>query len=121
MNNIVNLINLKYDFEQLFNIIFDLNDHEYEYDAEIIVEAFNSLSIKYLYTVRTLIGFAFPISLRRKISVEEKEFITFLLYKGDKIDYLKQTNISSLVLNDRINAILEAYSADTIEMMLLKS
>ncbi len=121
VNNIVNLINLKYDFEQLFNIIFDLNDHEYEYDAEIIVEAFNSLSIKYLYTVRTLIGFAFPISLRRKISVEEKEFITFLLYKGDKIDYLKQTNISSLVLNDRINAILEAYSADTIEMMLLKA
>ncbi len=119
IHSFINLFNIKHDFEHIFNNIFVLNDEEYEADAEKIVEYFDSISIKYLFIVRILISFVFPIDLKRELTFEEEEIVRFLLYNGDEIDYMKKTDMPPFIFKDKLKSIISAYSARNIHEMLI--
>lgn len=121
VQSFINLVNVKHDFEQMFNLVFDLNDFEYIEDAERVAETFNFLAVKYIFIVRVLIGYSYPLNIKRKITSEERDIIRFLLYKGDEIDYMQQYNVSPLVFNDNLNSIITAYDAENLQEMLLKA
>ena len=121
VQSFINLVNVKHDFEQMFNLVFDLNDFEYIEDAEKVAETFNFLAVKYIFIVRILMGYSYPLNIKRKITQDERDLIRFLLYKGDEIDYMQQYDVSPLVFNDKLNSIITAYDAENLQEMLLKA
>lgn len=121
VQSFINLVNVKHDFEQMFNIVFDLDDFEFQADAEKVAETFNSLSTKYIFIVKILINYSFPLNIKRKITPEEKDLIRFLLFKGDEIDYMRQYNISPLIFKDKLNSIISAYDCENLQELLLKA
>ena len=121
IRDFINLVNNKHDFEQIFDIVFDLDDIEYIEDADRVADIFNSYAAKYLFIARILIDYSFPLNLRREITQEEKSIIRFLLYKGDEIDYMRIYNIEPLIFNDKLNSIIHAYDSENLQEMLLKA
>lgn len=109
------------DFEQIFNIVFNLDDDEYLADAETVVDIFNSYTFKYMFIIRVLVDMAFPVCKNREITIEEKRIIRHLLHKGDEIDYMQQFNIPPLVFNEKLKSIMAVYDSKTVQEMLIKA
>lgn len=119
VNSLVNMINLKHDFEKMFNSVFKLDDEEYIQDSETIVDLLNSFSAKYLFIVRNIIENCFPIRIKRELSRDEKELVRFLKYKGDEIDYMGEYDIAPIVFKDKLNSIMSAYCCDNMQDFLI--
>lgn len=119
VQHLINLVNVKHDFEQMYSLIFELNDEGYENAAECVVEKFNSYAIKYLFITRILIDNAFPLNIRRTLSPEERELVKFLLSSGDEIDFMQQKNIAPIIFKEKLNSIIHAYDASSVQEMLL--
>lgn len=109
------------DFDQIFNIVFNLDDEEYLADAETVVEIFNSYTFKYMFIIRVLVDMYFPVSKNREITIEERQIIRHLTHKGDEIDYMQQYNISPLVFNEKLKSIMSVYDSKTVQEMLIKA
>lgn len=109
------------DFEQIFNIVFNLDDDEYLADAETVVDIFNSYTFKYMFIIRVLVDMAFPVCKNREITIEEKRIIWHLLHKGDEINYMQQFNIPPLVFNEKLKSIMAVYDSKTVQEMLIKA
>lgn len=109
------------DFDQIFNIVFNLDDEEYLADAETVVEIFNSYTFKYMFIIRVLVDMYFPVSKNREITLEERQIIRHLTHKGDEIDYMQQYNISPLVFNEKLETLMSVYDSKTVQEMLIKA
>lgn len=109
------------DFDQIFNIVFNLDDEEYLADAETVVEIFNSYTFKYMFIIRVLVDMYFPVSKNREITLEEWQIIRHLTHKGDEIDYMQQYNISPLVFNEKLETLMSVYDSKTVQEMLIKA
>ena len=121
VQSFINIVNVKHDFDQMFNLVFDLNDFEYIEDAERVAETFNSLAVKYIFVVRILMEHSYPLNIKHMITTKRRDLIRFLLYKGDEIDYMEQYEISPLVFHDEINSIIASYNTENLQETLLKA
>lgn len=102
------------DFDQIFNIVFNLDDEEYLADAETVVEIFNSYTFKYMFIIRVLVDMYFPVSKNREITLEERQIIRHFTHKGDGIDYMQQYNLSPLVFNEKLKTLMSDHIKNII-------
>ena len=93
-------------------------DEFYLKNAKTIADYTKLNILEFLYIAVNYIDDAFPVIITHSLNREEKDLIKFLLYKGNKIDYLKQNNISEEKFNFLIKSICQAFNCYDINTAL---
>jgi hypothetical protein len=118
VRSFTDLIGNKYNFKMIFDNIFHVDDDSME-DVNKAEQVLQSSSAKYLMIVRMCIEKAFPIKLKRELTIDENNLLNFLLYKGDEIDYMEQYSVSTKDFMEKLNSLYDVYGVfDTQELLI---
>lgn len=118
VNSFRELIGSKYNFKMIFDNLFYVDEDSME-DVNKAEQVLQSSSAKYLMIVRMCIEKAFPIKLKRELTIDENNLLNFLLYKGDEIDYMEQYSVSTKEFMEKLNSLYDVYGVfDTQELLI---
>lgn len=107
------------NLKTLFSSIFKTEEYTIT-AAEKIKNLIGIENSDYLFILRNIIDDNFPIIINKELSIQEKTFVKFLIYKGTETDFLKKYNIKSEKIQQLKTSLIQNFHVKTIEEVIQK-